>query len=747
MYQRCAGRRPIVASGFVLVVSLVIFFPYLVHADVLLGPHSGLGTDISYRHWPDLIYYSHILREEHTIPLWDDSVAGGRPLAGDPGVLWLYPFDLIFLWMPPALAFNWLAMLHVFIGGLGSYVFLRKGLRLSTLAALIGGLAYLASPKVLAHLAGGHVGLGYGAAWIPWALLGTHRASEGDWKGMLLAAVALAFQLPTHVQIPFYTAWLMAAYALWRLATARPLTHPVRRLVVLAGIIPCFVMLSAALLFPLLGLLPYTSRQGFSLEGASWYSLPPLLLATLVAPTNFQFPEWVLYSGAVPLILAILAFFGSSRRESFFWGGVVLFSLVYAIGPATPLFPFLHRLPGFAQLRVPPRIWFIGGFSMTVLAALGAEEALTARRIQRWRRWLILLAFAVIGAEAGAVVAFLILRTSPWRLIATLVTSLVALGLLVTHYRGKLQAHRFQILILILLLAELVPTAWFYTEPVPVSEILKETPALDFLRQQPGLWRVYSSHAELPYASAAQERIEAAEGLLALQIGHYVDLVKHASGCLIQGYGTGVPPCLTAEIDPLAYEQARPQPALLGLLNVRFVLTSLIYQNPDLKLSADFGEERIYENQRWLPRAFVVFQTRTLPDQSSILDSLNKIDPGQTALLTEPLSYAPEEPLPPIPAEVLARTANGTTVHVHLQRPGFLVVSRTWMPGWKAWIDGEQTAVYRVDYALQGVQLPTGEHTIHFRYEPIEWRLGWPLSLISAAIAVTSAVVWAFYRY
>ncbi|MFQ5616864.1 MAG: hypothetical protein ACE5GO_10465, partial [Anaerolineales bacterium] len=58
---------------------------------------------------------------------------------------------------------------------------------ISHLAALIGGVAYLLSPKLIAHLAGGHVGLVYGAAWIPWTLLGTHWAVEGKWKGTVLA--------------------------------------------------------------------------------------------------------------------------------------------------------------------------------------------------------------------------------------------------------------------------------------------------------------------------------------------------------------------------------------------------------------------------------------------------------------------------------------------------------------------------------------------------------------------------------
>ena len=743
-------RLPVTAIGIMVVASLLLFLPYLLRDDLMLGPRSGLGTDITYRHWPDLTYYARVLRDEHVIPLWDDAVAGGRPLAGDPGILWLYPLALIFLLLSPALAFNWLAVLHTCIGGVGNYLFLRKGLGLSRSAALIGSIAYMLSPKVIAHLAGGHVGLAYGAAWMPWALLGTHRATRGDWKGALLAGLALALQLTTHVQIPFYTAWLMVAYASWQLLASRSTEHWRRRLAVTVGIVPCFVALSAAQLFSLLELLPYTSRQGLSLQNAAWYSLPPALLFTLLSPTDFQFPEWVLYPGAVPLVLTFVSFFGRARREAFFWGSVVLFSLLYAIGPATPLFPLLHNVPGFAQLRVPPRIWFVGGFALTVLAALGAEgvvEEITARRLRRWHRWVHRLTLLVYGGEAAAVIGLLILKTSPWRLLATLTISLAAMGLIAAYNRKRLETRRLLAGLLILSLVELIPTARLYTLGFPIADLLAETPALDFLRQQPGLWRVYSSHGELPYALAAEYGIEAAEGLLALQMGHYVELVKQASGCLVEGYGTGVPPCLTSEVDRTAYQTAQPQPALLGLLNVRYILTSLAYDDLDLELVADFGETRIYENRRWLPRAFVLFHAQVLPDQTAVLETLPQVDPGQTALLAEPLPYLLGKPLPPIPAEVTSRSANGMEARVQISQPGLLIVSRTWMPGWRAWVDGQPARVYRVDYALQGVFLTPGEHDVRFLYQPAGWQWGWPISLAALAVATILLSRWLLIRW
>jgi hypothetical protein len=51
-------------------------------------------------------------------------------------------------------------------------------------------------------------------------------------------------------------------------------------------------------------------------------------------------------------------------------------------------------------------------------------------------------------------------------------------------------------------------------------------------------------------------------------------------------------------------------------------------------------------------------------------------------------------------------------------RRGYLVVSETWYPGWRARIDGVPAQVERADYALLGVPLPPGARGVELWYEP-----------------------------
>ena len=56
--------------------------------------------------------------------------------------------------------------------------------------------------------------------------------------------------------------------------------------------------------------------------------------------------------------------------------------------------------------------------------------------------------------------------------------------------------------------------------------------------------------------------------------------------------------------------------------------------------------------------------------------------------------------------------------------PGMAVLSDTYFPGWIARVDGKLAKVYLVDYALRGVPVEAGSHTVILTYEPISFRFG-----------------------
>jgi hypothetical protein len=149
----------------------------------------------------------------------------------------------------------------------------------------------------------------------------------------------------------------------------------------------------------------------------------------------------------------------------------------------------------------------------------------------------------------------------------------------------------------------------------------------------------------------------------------------------------------------------------------------------------------LYENVYALSRAFVVSRVSVLDSQEQVWDALEHADLTTTALVAEPLSRALDGNMPLKEVEVLGYTTNALAIRVRLEEPGMLVASQTWAPGWRATDNGETVPVYRVDYALQGVYLGAGEHTVELVYRPRIWPWGLAGTAFGMAVAVCCIVL------
>jgi hypothetical protein len=54
--------------------------------------------------------------------------------------------------------------------------------------------------------------------------------------------------------------------------------------------------------------------------------------------------------------------------------------------------------------------------------------------------------------------------------------------------------------------------------------------------------------------------------------------------------------------------------------------------------------------------------------------------------------------------------------------------------GWKAYIDGKETDIYKTNYVLRGIVIPSGKHDIKFEFKPDSYSKGVPVAIAASGM-------------
>lgn len=168
------------------------------------------------------------------------------------------------------------------------------------------------------------------------------------------------------------------------------------------------------------------------------------------------------------------------------------------------------------------------------------------------------------------------------------------------------------------------------------------------------------------------------------------------------------------------------------------------------QLLAQTAQVDIYENKRWLPRAWLVPAAQALNEEQQLetirtgrLPGGEPWDPLRTALVEAPASLnSASDLVTQGRAEVTRHEPNLVEVKTASASPSILVLSENYYSGWQATVDGQRTPILRVNYNLRGIVLPAGEHTLEFVYRPWSVLAGLMVSLLTLALLMWWLAGW-----
>jgi hypothetical protein len=381
-----ADRRSLGADSLALLALLglvMAFFAKLVFTNLILA-----RGDMFLYFYPNWNYAAETVCHGR-LPLWNPYLFMGVPFLANSQTGVLYPLNLALAWLPTTRAINLTIGLHVWLAGAGAYVFARRSLGLSRLAAWLGAATFALGGYLGAQVE--HVNQLQALAWLPFLFLFFDLALERWQIGFALAAIVAVQWLAGHSQSVFISLGGLGVYALWPVvedAAARrwKVRSLARRLGVWIGAAMLGVLLAAAQLAPTLEL----ARQSMRAGGLTWreavsFSLKPGMLLQALLP-NFRqtiFSEYVAYIGVIGLMFMVMGvwtcWWDTSQISNRQIGKravsiLMVLGLFFALGGYNPIYSLLVKfVPGFNLFRVPARWLVLYAFGAAMLAGIGFD--------------------------------------------------------------------------------------------------------------------------------------------------------------------------------------------------------------------------------------------------------------------------------------------------------------------------------------------------------------------------------------
>jgi len=752
----------VVPAGYLLVTVLLF-------REVFFGGASLLGTDTFALSYFARNFYTETVRALHRFPLWDPYLFGGLPfIDGMHGDIF-YPFSLALFFLDARSMFGWKMILHVFLAGVFTYLWLRRGLRLSRGAAFFGGLVYMMGADLVSLLVPGGDGKLFVSALAPLVFWLAERAAHhrrlADFAFLALGITLVV--LTSHMQLAYFCVWGVSLYFLfrvWQLGREERNGRLVARLTGLFALAGLLGVGAAAIQFlPPLEYLRHWSQRTEKenrYEYATSYSLHPEEIVSLAVPeyigdsvrpgpdggqTYWGRNAFKLnheYAGFIPLLLFPVLLF--RRREPRTWFFVVLggLALLYALGATTPAFHLFYLIPGVKLFRAPSIIIFLYALSLATLGALALERLLDWSRseapgvVARYF-WIATAGVGLLALLASAGVLTELWTATLYRGItpekqAALANNLpniqfgfwiaLALTALVAGWwellrRGLLSATGSVLLLAALAALDLYRVDRpFVTATVSMNQqaaagsiLFTPDETIRFLQSRRDAGEVFRVYDLAPAVTQNPSAQTYETNALAV---HGIEQVGGHHGNEMARYKS-----LVGDDNALAV--LTTQLRLGNLLNAEYLISPGRVQADGLEEVFAGSRSAVYRNPAALPRAFLVGRVQVLQGAAARERVLSEdFEPRQLAIVASPLP-AGSQPQEGVQGSVRwqERAPERLRLSVTADRPAFLVLTDNYYPAWKARVDGREVPVVLADYAFRGVPVGEGEHEVEFYYD------------------------------
>lgn len=438
------------------------------------------------------------------------------------------------------------------------------------------------------------------------------------------------------------------------------------------------------------------------------------------------------YIGVVVFFLAVLALFIDKRKIKYVFFGGAMFALVLSWGKNFSLLTdfFIDYIPMYDKFRAVSSIQVILELCFPVLAIMGLQSFFILEKPQQTKGILhtvlfglgvMIILFVSKGAWSyagsndglylqnygpGFVDALKADRMSLYTadLLRSAFFIVVIAAVLWLYTQKRLAQNTAIILVGILMIFDLFFVDKKYVSGKDfmngreVAAPFQETPADIQILRDPSNYRVFEVSGNLSSARASY---------------------FHKS---LGGYHAAKPRRIQQLFD---YQIAKNNIEVIDFLNVKYIIQT------DKE-----GKEFPTVNPNANGNAWFVSQVKAVSSADEEMKALDKFDSKNVAIVnTKEFTIQNKNFVKDASAVITldAYKPNHLTYTSTNANAGLAVFSEMYYAkGWKAYVDGKETPIYRADYVLRAIEIPAGKHQLEFKFEPQVVQTGSLIALVSS---------------
>lgn len=653
------------------------------------------------------------------LPLWNPFVGMGYPefAKAEIGALFL-PNMLVFSTLPFPVALNTIYVLVFLISSIGMYALLYRYTS-RRFPALIGALVFAYSSFFLTKFP--HLSRIETASLVPWILLCIDMfLQKPRFRVAIPLSLLLAQQLYAgHFQIVFMTWLLIGGYSIIDTYMRKKYTH----LVLLVFPLLLSIMLMAIQLFPSFELIQNSERAGgFSAQSALAFSFPWSKMKNLISPFAGGSPhdgsfdhysanggdifwENTAYIGILGLILAGIGFFMGRKHPKHLHFVLLTFaSVLLMTGKHSPLY-FVHSIPPFSFFRAPSKYIFLFSFALPFFASMGIvylQDRLRNTKFHPYRNILSLCIGVVVIVELFSFYTTYRITDRP----GNILNQPASADFIALHPYQRYMTYGSGSMWNSLLLSD----GW------------RSMDGYNYLSNalQPNINTVYGMRSFDVYEVLKTRRFGAAS-----QIVDAVMVQKSASESAVHARDT---------LFSMYAVKALVAPQIPEFYGERHTV-----QPPKSYEERKLPPLEVYMSPLPAIRYMMVSDYRVIKTAEEFASMLHdtSFEATQSALLEKNL---PQELSGTGSAFMKYEDLHSSTFDVDVQGRMLLVLSDSYYPGWKAWIDGKETAILPANINSRAVVVEDGTHKVEFKYQPESLRRGMNISGVGYLIIILLGV-------